>query len=296
MILAMMFCTIAQPTLGADPSSDVIVIKDGELEITEQEMQYALKLVPESVRKLAQDDPGTRYELLTEIVLPRKKAALASAFNPSQDEYWELRFAEIAARQKIISTKLLAEYPVPDFKALALERYTLQPEKYGLVPEERKGSHILFRSPPGLDREPLREKATNVLAELRSGAVTFTEAVELYSEDPGTAKKGGLLDRWITYGDPSISPPFSEALFAVDQPGLYSEVTDTQFGLHIIRLEAIKPSRIQEFDEVKSKVLTEIVKEYRTLAQQEINSRFLISEDAEIDVEALDRLFAQPTQ
>ena len=60
----------------------------------------------------------------------------------------------------------------------------------------------------------------------------FSTLALLYSEDPGSAKKGGELG---FYGRGELAPEFEAAAFAL-KDGEISEVVETEFGYHIIQL------------------------------------------------------------
>jgi hypothetical protein len=61
----------------------------------------------------------------------------------------------------------------------------------------------------------------------------FAELAREHSEDPGSAQQGGDLDY---FGRGQMVVPFEEAAFAL-QAGEISEVVESPFGLHIIKVE-----------------------------------------------------------
>jgi hypothetical protein len=98
-----------------------------------------------------------------------------------------------------------------------------------------RARHILLTYPdepsPG-QRERVRQEAE----ELRQRALEgedFAELARRYSEDPGSAPRGGDLG-WFEPGN--MVQPFEEAAFRL-QPGEISPVTETLFGLHVIKVE-----------------------------------------------------------
>ncbi|MDZ7291013.1 MAG: peptidylprolyl isomerase [candidate division KSB1 bacterium] len=93
-------------------------------------------------------------------------------------------------------------------------------------------SHILLSITPGeAATRAAQAKIDTVLKRVRSGE-DFAGLARLYSEDPGSAQKGGELG-FIQRGD--FVKEFEEAAFAL-QPGEISGVVRTQFGFHIIQL------------------------------------------------------------
>ncbi|KGE04735.1 Peptidyl-prolyl cis-trans isomerase PpiD [Pseudohaliea rubra DSM 19751] len=268
-----------------------VVISDEGVDITREEFEAVLATSPDKIKRRAANDLGDRFELITQLIASRKVAATAETLDKDDPGYWELQFKLLTAKEQFMFERLVADYDLPDFDELARERYKTQKDKYARYPELRASSHILFRSPPGEDRTELREKAALVLEELRAGA-DFEAYVQEYSEDPGSKKRAGSLDRWIRLGDPKITPPYSGALFEIDEIGGYSEVTDSQFGLHIIRLDGIQESGYAEYETVRPKIISDLRAEYKTLAAKEVRARFHLTDDAFIDGDAMEELLA----
>ena len=153
-------------------------------------------------------------------------------------------------------------------------------------------SHILFKCGGGddCDRAELRPLAEKVLAELRAGA-DFNEMVVTYSGDPTSSSKGGKFDKWVGVRESGVTPPYSDALFRIEAVGEYSELAESQFGFHIIRLDEVKASSYRPYDEMKEKIISALEGEYRLLSIKEYAKGFQISDEAFIDGPAMDKLF-----
>lgn len=98
-----------------------------------------------------------------------------------------------------------------------------------------RARHILLEFPEGADseqREATREQAEEIRSRILAGE-DFGELAQEYSADPGSARRGGDLG-W--FGPGQMVQPFETAAFAL-QPGDVSEVVETPFGLHIIRVD-----------------------------------------------------------
>lgn len=100
------------------------------------------------------------------------------------------------------------------------------------IPEEIEISEIVLEP---VVSEQERERAKNQIAQLRERIVQgekFAMLATLYSEDPGSAKKGGELG-FFTRG--TMVPEFEAAAFAL-KPGEVSPIVESMFGYHIIQL------------------------------------------------------------
>ena len=85
-----------------------------------------------------------------------------------------------------------------------------------------------------------RKKAEEALDKLKQGA-DFETIAKQYSEDPGTREKGGDLG-WFRSG--SMVREFNDVVFAM-QPGQISNIVESPFGYHIIKLEKVKGAERQ---------------------------------------------------
>ena len=122
-------------------------------------------------------------------------------------------------------------------------------------PEEAHARHILFKLAPtatDADKAAVRKQAEEVLAKAKSGA-DFAALAKQYSQD-STAEAGGDLGN---FGHGVMTPAFEAAAFSLT-PGSVSEIVETPFGLHIIKLEEKTAGRTLSLDEVKAPVVEAI--------------------------------------
>lgn len=95
-----------------------------------------------------------------------------------------------------------------------------------------------------------RKKIADIYSQLVKGA-DFAELAKKYSEDPGSAAKGGDLG---IFGTGVMVPEFEAQVLSL-QPGQYSKPFKTMFGYHIVKLEKIEspgiPIDIDEKEEIK---------------------------------------------
>jgi peptidyl-prolyl cis-trans isomerase D len=123
--------------------------------------------------------------------------------------------------------------------------------------EERRASHILINAPkdePAAEREKARQKAQELLAQVRKDPSSFAELAKKSSQDPGSAPQGGDLG---FFARDAMVKPFADAVFAMKK-GDISDVMETDFGYHIIKLTDIKAPKVPSFDEVRPKLEAEL--------------------------------------
>lgn len=137
------------------------------------------------------------------------------------------------------------------------KEYDAHPERYRQE-EERRASHILIQAPKDGDeasRKTAREKAVALLAQLKAKPTDFARLARESSQDPGSAEKGGDLG-FFPRG--AMVKPFEDAAFALAHPGDISGLVESDFGYHIIRLEAVKAAKVRAFEDVKAEIKEEL--------------------------------------
>ncbi len=94
-------------------------------------------------------------------------------------------------------------------------------------------------------RTAARKKADDLLAQLRAAPDKFAELAKKNSQDPGSKDKGGDLG-YFARGN--MVKPFDDAVFKL-KPGQLSDIVETDFGFHIIKLTGIKPAKDGEAEQ-----------------------------------------------
>jgi peptidyl-prolyl cis-trans isomerase SurA len=78
-------------------------------------------------------------------------------------------------------------------------------------------------------KEELREYTDRI----NKGESSFQTLARLYSEDPGSARRGGELDYT---GRGMLDPAFANVAFGLTDPKKVSKIVESEFGFHIIQL------------------------------------------------------------
>jgi len=127
------------------------------------------------------------------------------------------------------------------------------------IPEQVRAAHILLRLATDageIMRQQKRQLAEKILAEAKAGK-DFAQLARQYSDDPGSAGKGGDLG-YFPRG--TMVTAFEEAAFSL-RPGEVSDIVETPFGLHIIKCDGRIEAGIQPLSEVADQVKAAVISE-----------------------------------
>jgi len=222
-------------------------INEQQREVQEQLFKasdYAAKVqVTDDMLKSYYDNSGSRFEIPEQV----------------KAEYLVLN-AEAVAGQITVSDADIKSYYEQNLK-----RYTTE--------EQRRASHILITAPkdaPTKERAAARSKAETLLAQLRKNPDDFARLAKENSQDPGSAERGGDLD---FFGKGMMVKPFEDAAYKLKK-GEISEVVESEFGYHIIKLTDIKPGGVRTLAEVKDEIAAEIKKQLAAKKYTELAETF----------------------
>ena len=147
-------------------------------------------------------------------------------------------------------------------------------------PDSVHASHILIRAASDATPEEkagARAKAAAILAQARQG-IDFATLARQHSEDSGSTSKGGDLG---TFGRGQMEPAFEAAVFALKATGL-SELVETDYGFHVIKLHEHRTARTAPLSDVRGDItelltqrlqqekLEAFIKQARTRARVEV--------------------------
>jgi peptidyl-prolyl cis-trans isomerase D len=223
----------------------------------------------------------------------------STAGDPTDDEiaeYYELNKANFMRPEKIkvdyvelTSENIAHDVAVDEAQLQQMYDHYLQDIANN---EERKASHILIKNTGD-------GKAYDSIMEIRQKVVAgedFSALAKTYSEDPGSAQNGGDLG-WVALGD--MVKPFEKALFELNN-GDISDIVETQFGYHIIKLEDIRKEepvpfgvKRYEFEEqYKSEVVAsefyDLSERLAALAYENPDNLEIIKEQMGLDIKSSD--------
>lgn len=233
---------LAAIRVTAMAASAQVVAEVAGRQITVADVRTELRLLratasPEAVLKTMGEEG--RAAVVDEMVAREAMAAAARRDGLDRDP-------EMAAEiDRAVSGILATEYErrarqAADVSEAALRAYyDAHRAEFQAKPRVR-ARHILL---------PTREEAERVRAELAAGA-DFAAVAQARSTDRFTRDKGGELG-WITAG--TMVQAFEDALFALEV-GQTSGAVQSQYGFHIIRIDAVEPAAVPAFEAVRDAV------------------------------------------
>ncbi len=267
--------------------SAVLARVNGE-EILQSELDFIMDAIV--VPQFQEQNPGKELseaqkkqieqDILNRLMMQKLILQAALEANISVDE--ELvnqQFEAAKVRQKDMSPEQLKQFIRNELTIRKIEqevtsKVTVSDEEVRKVYEEQKNqfnepeqvraSHILVKVSPEATQEEkdvARKKIEDILAQAKAGK-DFADLAKEYSECP-TKEKGGDLG---FFARGVMVKPFEDVAFALDE-GKISDVIETQFGYHIIKLTEKKSQRTIPFEKAKDDLKKGIL-------QQKVNLEF----------------------
>jgi peptidyl-prolyl cis-trans isomerase C len=278
----------AETTAGR---SDVVAAY-GDAALTTRELAAEVEALSAKSRERFAASPKARNTLVKELLLRRLIAERARQEGIADDP-------DIRHRLRLLEERLLFEVYLQRAEAAALDEaaiekmahdeYRAYRDKF-VTPEAVRASHILVRFGANAERDRAQAEVRlrELLARLRSGE-DFAKLAREYSEDPGSARNGGDLG---LFEKGRMAKPFEEAAFGLREPGDLSDIVETQFGLHIIRLTERREAGQRSFDEVRDGLIAKNRERARQSIRKDTLEPLSDPQGFTIDEAALEALFS----
>jgi parvulin-like peptidyl-prolyl isomerase len=254
MFVGMVLGLFVLPALAQE--QDPILGKVGDVVFKKSDFDRIISYIPPERQKYLQSNPQQKMAILKRILEHRAIAERAKKEEfdkrPEIKEQLEYALNDYLA-QEYLKKAVLKEVRVTEEEMRA---YYRENEKTYSYPAQVKARHILIKAAsnaPEGEKKKAREKAEGLLKRIKEGE-DFAKLAEEFSEDAASQKKGGDLGL-VSRG--RMVKPFEETAFSM-KPGQVSEIVETQFGFHIIKVEDVKEARIRPFDEVKEMVKSQL--------------------------------------
>ncbi|MCI9071189.1 peptidylprolyl isomerase [Clostridium sp.] len=215
------------------------------IEITENDLNAIIMRYPADKRGMFNSEMG-RKQLLEQMISFDLMYKLGTEMKINETEEYKANLAQVEKDllTQLTINKVLAEVTVTDDDA---KKYYDEHKNEFDQPATVSAKHIL------VDNEELCNDVKNKIA---NGELTFEEAAKQYSTCP-SKEQGGNLG---VFGRGMMVPEFEEAAFGLELEKV-SEPVQTQFGYHLIKVDAKNEQKASEFNEVKGQIVQRLIQE-----------------------------------
>ena len=294
-LLVMTLFTLAHaiPLSAQTDPSRLGIATDADIALTLDEIRHIYERSPKQIQSQASLDPAARYELIANAIASKRILKNLEEMGPgNEDLFVAFRFEVMAAARKFDEKRFQRELNIPDLDALAQEQWRVSRSEIATLPEKRSLSHILLLCSEVCDEAEKTAKLGDIRQRVADGE-SFSDLALEFSQDPGSKQRGGRLSRSISLADENVDQTFRDTAFTLTAVGEISEIVQSRFGFHIMRLEAIEPEREYTFEEVKEPLMAEIEKRYREDAYRDYVLSMGPTEALRIDQEAIDSIMGK---
>lgn len=226
-----------------------ILAKVGNVSITESDVDATIKAL--GPRGASYNTPDGRKAVLEQIVA--KNLFLNEARANSYEK--DARFIEDLAKVKdemlanFAIEKTISEITVSDDE---VKKYYDEHQSEFSFPETVTASHILVAE---------EDKIKEIAADITAGKMSFEEAAKKFSTCP-SGQQGGSLGE---FGRGQMVREFEDAAFSMNI-GEVSAPVKTQFGYHLIKLQAKKESGTLPFEKVEAELRNVVLQDKQQAA------------------------------
>lgn len=252
--------TVSTPAITPGAQSTVVNMADNPvlargpfgLKITGSDVASELSRMPEEARRFNATKVDTLQQIANNLLVRRILAHEAEVSKLAQSTTVAATLA--IARDRILSDARLAQMDAQNaptdatLQTYARQIYSANSEKYER-PAQTRARHILIANTG--PEAVLKAKA--LLAQLRGGA-SFEELAKANSTDTTSAARGGDLG---FFSPGQMVRPFEDALAKLVKPGDLSDPVESQFGIHIVKLEERREKGRQSFEQVQQQLTAE---------------------------------------
>jgi parvulin-like peptidyl-prolyl isomerase len=247
----LIFTTILWATLilvtSCAKKENLVVANVGEEKITWSEFKEGYLQSPQFRR--FKEDSAAKHDYLNTLI--QEKLMIKEALRQGLDQSETIK-EEVEKTEGSLMLRDLYEQEIVN--AVITDSETR--EFYNRSGEEVRARHILIKAPSSASpdaREQARAKIDSLHA-LATGGGDFAQLAEENSEDPGSAAKGGDLG---FFGWGKMVGEFQQAAFSL-KTGQISDVIETQYGYHIIKVEEKRDVERQSYEEMKSQLRNQL--------------------------------------
>lgn len=213
------------------------------VEITDKDLDAIIMRYPEDRRSYFSSEMGKKQVLEQMIAFElMNKLGIEMQLDKTEEYRDSLAQMEKDLLTQITINKVLSEVTVTDEEA---RKYYDDNSQEFEQKESVSAKHILVDN---------LEDCESIKAKIQSGELTFEEAAAKHSTCP-SKDQGGSLG---VFSKGMMVPEFEEAAFTMEI-NTVSEPVKTQFGYHLILVDAKNEPKRSSFEEVKTQIINKLI-------------------------------------
>jgi peptidyl-prolyl cis-trans isomerase C len=257
------FRSAVEPTTPEDP----VLGKAGDYLVKKSDVDRMLAYYPPETQNRVQENPAELQTLVKRLLEVKIIADVARKEKFDQIPQIQKQLDYVA--DDFLSREYLAKVVsknVTVSEADLREYYSRNKDDLG-APEQVRARHILFKVEPAAsvqEKNEARERAEAVLKRAKAGE-NFEKLARAHSEDENSKANGGDLG-YFARGRTVQS--FEQAAFSTG-PGEISDIVQTRYGYHIIKVEDHVLARGRSFEEMRDYIQNELQRQMVTSTVQE---------------------------
>jgi len=264
--------------------ADEMILSHEGVEISFNEaFAYSLRHTNPDAYAVSMSKPQATFRILENLYIFKRVANTMEAsptFSATELQYLTNDFYYRKLLTRYLDAAIAERMEAIDWQGLAKAEYAQRKARL-TSPEEVRAEHLLI-SMEDVSFDDFVNKVRAVQEQFSLGA-DFADLVAQYSDDPSAVNNGGDLG---FFSRKRMQPAFSEAAFALTEPGEIVGPVMTRFGAHFIRFIDRRPEQTLAFDEVESRLIEEIKKETEVRLRDELLAE--VRDEIEADLVLLD--------
>ena len=264
--------------------ADEMILSHEGVEISFNEaFAYSLRHTNPDAYAVSMSKPQATFRILENLYIFKRVASTMEAsptFSATELQYLTNDFYYRKLLTRYLDAAIAERMDAIDWQGLAKAEFAKRKTQL-TSPEEVRAEHLLI-SMEDVPFDDFVDEVRAVQEQLSLGA-DFADLVAQYSDDPSAVNNGGDLG---FFSRKRMQPAFSEAAFALTEPGEIVGPVMTRFGAHFIRFIDRRPEQTLAFDEVESRLIEEIKKETEVRLREELLAE--VRDEIETDLVLLD--------
>lgn len=256
LVALLAFSAMPQAALAAEPAPDAVVARVNGDTITQADLTQAELDFRDQLAQVPADQ--RRSELIQHLIDTKLSARAAEAQGLDKKPDVQQRLQTV--RERTLQLEYVRTTVMSAVTDQALHQRYDDVVKSFVPTDQYQAAHILVKT---------EDEAKAIIAELDKGG-DFAAIAKAKSQDPGSAPQGGELG----FFDPKqMVKPFADALAGM-KVGTYTKTpVQTQFGWHVIKLEATRKEPAPAFEQVAPQLRQQMISELFTKAMGDLRAK-----------------------